>query len=356
MIKTSKFLKTIFILQYLCGFYTDFFKRRKWNILFRILLSISIVNILYGTLSMQRQNNVVLFSIIALFNLFDYTLAVILSFVGGNVLHYCHRKLLKLDGQMRWRKINLSMSLTISMFLILFFEKSYIAWGYYGSIKERFALDYNWKDLVGFILWCLVKFGLLFNDFIRSLTFEWIWIYMRTLRKTFQDTTFKRKKLVSNLQTDDIERVIFGYIGTLESLNSMGLTFKILIFWNVSFAFIFTLIATVAIIYTPVRELSLFMTAEALYHIIIFLYPCVLIELTRSEVDKMKLLLTEIYTLSSDDKILTKAEDALLLLEVRPFQLVVFRLISMNIHLPLHFLAVMTSYVIVTVQFTHAFG
>ncbi|CAH4034796.1 unnamed protein product [Pieris brassicae] len=127
------------------------------------------------------------------------------------------------------------------------------------------------------------------------------------------------------------------------------------IFWNFCFAFIYILIATVGIVYTPVREISLYMAAETLYHIIIFLYPCVLIELTRNEVDKIKLLLTEIYTLSSDEKILTKTEDALMLLEVRPFQIVVFRLISINIHLPLHFLAVITSYVIVTVQFTHAF-
>ncbi|CAF4841307.1 unnamed protein product [Pieris macdunnoughi] len=248
------------------------------------------------------------------------------------------------------------MSITVSIFLIHLFEKSFIGWSYYIGFKQRFSLDFNSKYLVCFITWYLVRFGILFNDFIRNLTFEWIWIYMRTLRMTFQDKSFKGKKLVSNLQTDDIQRVIFGYFGILDSLNSMGLTFKILIFWNFSYAFIYVLITTVGVVYNSTREVNSYMVAEALYHIIIFFYPCILIELTRSEVDKIKLLLTEIYTLSSDDKILTKTEDALMLLEVRPFKLDVFRLISINISLPLHFLALITSYVIVTVQFTHVFG
>ncbi|XP_047508592.1 uncharacterized protein LOC125051991 [Pieris napi] len=195
MIKTSKFLKTIFILQYLCGFYTDFFKKRKWNTVFRIIMAILIVNVLYGRLkSMQQQINFYLFSI-DLFNLIDYSLAVILSLVGGNVLHYCHRKLRKLECQMRWRKIKLSMSITVSVFLILLFKKSFIGWSYYIGFKQRFSLDFNSKYIVCFITWYLVTFGIIFNDFIRNLTFEWIWIYMRTLRMTFQDKSFKGKKL-----------------------------------------------------------------------------------------------------------------------------------------------------------------
>ncbi|CAF4841292.1 unnamed protein product [Pieris macdunnoughi] len=122
------------------------------------------------------------------------------------------------------------------------------------------------------------------------------------------------------------------------------------------FIFYYVILVAVGLVFAPDYSVHPHLAAETIFHFVKFVLPCVLMELTKSEVEKIRIIFVEITALSSDSKISAIAEDALKFLEKVPFEFTLWRFASVNIRLPLQFLGLMTTYVIVSIQFMHVFG
>ncbi|CAK1552915.1 unnamed protein product [Leptosia nina] len=176
-----------------------------------------------------------------------------------------------------------------------------------------------------------MKIGVSFNAISRCTLFEWNWRSIRRLREAFHRELVKsRSDSVCHVEVADIKKYLGAYNSLLENLNSTGSSFKI--------------------------SLNIASLLEFVYHLAVFVYPSVMVELAKSEVQKIKYLVNEIRARHSDPRVSAKADDALQFLSLRPFEFVVWRFMSVNIQLPLNFVVLIVSYVIVTIQFTHIYG
>ncbi|CAG4987623.1 unnamed protein product [Colias eurytheme] len=182
-----------------------------------------------------------------------------------------------------------------------------------------------------------------------------IWHRMKALRVSFQNNILACKDDAKTIL--EIEDCLKVYISLLDCLNSTGFYMKISLLRDLIYTLLYVLMLTVGTATKKSRSegINYNMVFESVYQIVTFIFPCVMMELSRVEMEKIKLTIIEAYKVDSG-QLSIKAEDAIRILDIRPFEYVISRLISIDIKLPIKFLSLITTYVFVTVQFTHVFG
>ncbi|CAK1545719.1 unnamed protein product [Leptosia nina] len=248
------------------------------------------------------------------------TLAAFLS--GHNYLFVFREKLLSIEAKLS----KTAPSLHICLYVFIFIVGSEKAiWIYF--LVSDFLIYHKHAQFAFF--WMYIRWGCLFNAFIRCAVFEWHWHTMKKLRIVFEERLYKTTSM-ARIERKDIEDTLLIYADLLDALNSIGFIMKSLVLSR--------------------------MLVDDFYYMAIFIFPCIIMELVKSEVDKIRIMLTDIYTESSDEGVVRKAEDSLKFLDLCPYEFVVWHLIPVNIKLPLNVLAVLTSYMIITLQLAYLSG
>ncbi|CAK1545718.1 unnamed protein product [Leptosia nina] len=186
--------------------------------------------------------------------------------------------------------------------------------------------------------------------------FEWNWHSMKKLQIVFEEKILETNRTMASNKRKDIEDILLVYADLHDTLNSFGLVMESLVVWNSVFPLLYILSTVVAAITTDSHLALSRLVVDNVLHMAIFIFPCIMMEMIKSEVDKIRVMLTEIYTESADEGVVRKAEDGLKFLELCPYEFVVLRFIPVNIKLPLKILAVLTSYMIITLQLAYLSG
>ncbi|CAF4841299.1 unnamed protein product [Pieris macdunnoughi] len=237
---------------------------------------------------------------------------------------------------------------TITVFTVIFFMEFYIVWNYIAELVET--------DLLLIFLIISRRFGNFTTGISRCIIFEWNCFCVKKLRISFDQLVNKSNATILEPNQIVLLDVVTKYTKLLKNINSVGVPLKITILRDCFFTFFCVIYASFGIVYAPENAINkVIIVIVAVYMSTLFL-PCVFMELAKIEVDKIRLIYVEISAHSSDEEIRRKAQDALMLLEIVPFEFTVWRFISVNVSLPFQFFALLTTYVIVTMQFMHVFG
>nr|AOG12963.1 gustatory receptor [Eogystia hippophaecolus] len=94
----------------------------------------------------------------------------------------------------------------------------------------------------------------------------------------------------------------------------------------------------------------------ALHFVIQMCAPAVVAEMVLAETDSIKLILSNRLLLSGDVKENRKVNSLLGYMETRPLHYKVWRIVHVDLHLPVSLLSICTTYLIVIIQFTHLYN
>ncbi|GBP62253.1 hypothetical protein EVAR_44661_1 [Eumeta japonica] len=83
--------------------------------------------------------------------------------------------------------------------------------------------------------------------------------------------------------------------------------------------------------------------------------PCAIVELYSAEVEKIRLALVHLLVTERDENTRSTINLFLTYTEIRPFKYTIWRMIPINLGLPLGLLSMCTTYVIVLIQFSHLY-
>ncbi|CAK1550407.1 unnamed protein product [Leptosia nina] len=201
------------------------------------------------------------------------------------------------------------------------------------------------------ITWFILQFGNIINLTIRCIITEITWKLMKVLRVSFEDKILKQNEQKPN----DIEETINIYNKIFNTFNIAGSYFKYYVLRDFLSAFVSVISATVGVSNDKAEQMHHFVTINAATNIIIACIPCTLMQALINEAEKIKVILAkELLKCQSNDESIAeqRIRDALIYIERHPAKLTVLHLFSLDMSLPLVFINLCTTYVIVTLQYT----
>ncbi|XP_047508644.1 uncharacterized protein LOC125052040 [Pieris napi] len=336
----------VLISQNFCGYYTIICKRHIFNIFARVLCIIFILITVYKTITRLNIEKSTYDAYGVLCHLLYFLIGALMAFIDGNVFCRFHSNVYSIMSDSSLKIGYRSVLRTITVFTVIFLMEFYIVWNYLAELVET--------DLLLIFLFISKIFGYFTTGISRCIIFEWNCFCVKKLRMSFDQLVNKSNATILEPNQKVLLDVVTKYTKLLKNINSVGVPLKITVLRDCLFTFFYVIYASFGIVYSPENAINIVIKVS-IYMLTLFL-PCVFMELAKIEVDKIRLIYVEISAHSSDEEIRRKAEDALMLLEIVPFEFTVWRFISVNISLPFQFFALLTTYVIVTMQFLHVFG
>ncbi|XP_073959811.1 uncharacterized protein [Choristoneura fumiferana] len=230
------------------------------------------------------------------------------------------------------------------------------------------ALCYGFKfycDESPFVI-CISAFVLIAvdsNQMPRLIVFHLIKYRMRLLRIRVEDL-FKCATVAVISSKDEKKNLVlyqetYGII--LESISTISNIVNpfFLVSLVCSFPKIMFLLYNIIVLHKKGVQITqlLILAAEAVQWGFIACLPGIVFETTRAQVDKLKVTLLQRYKKSSstDEVIQAEIKEFLNYIELRPCRYYLYRLISVDITLPVGLFHLCTTYLIVMIQFSHLF-
>ncbi|XP_045528033.1 uncharacterized protein LOC123716364 [Pieris brassicae] len=338
----------VLLSQNLCGYYTIIYKRHIFNIFARLLCITLIYITVYKTITQLYKEESTYYTYGEICHLLYFLIGALMAFIDGNVFYRFYSNVHSIMSEYSLKIDYRSVMRTTTVFTVIFFIEFYIVWSY---LAEQIATDF-------LLLFLIIseRFGYFTTAISRCLIFECNCFSVKTLRISFDQLVNKSNAIILEPNQKVLLDVVTTYTNLLNNINSVGGPLKITILRDFFFTFFYVIYSSIGIVYGPENAINKLVVVKVSVYILTLFLPCVFMELAKIEVDKIRLIYVEISAHSSDKEIRRKAEDALVLLEIVPFEFTVWRFISVNISLPFQFVALLTTYVIVTMQFMHVFG
>nr|QYF65473.1 gustatory receptor 16 [Pieris rapae] len=344
----SSLMWIILISQNFCGYYTTMHKHHIFNIPARVLCIILIYITVYKYISQLYKEESTYQTYGKIYQLLYFLIGAIMAFIDGNVFSRFHSNVQSIMSEYSLKFGYRSVMRTITVFTVIFFMEIYIIWS---DLAELVV-----TDLLLPFLFISKRFGFFTTTISRCIIFEWNYFSVKTLRISFDQLVHKSNATILEPNQKVLLDVVTTYTKLLKNINSVGVPLKITVLRDFVLTFFYVIYASMGIVYTPENTVQNLIVVKVSVNILTLFLPCVFMELTKIEVDKIRLIYVEISAHSSDEEIRRKADDALMLLQTVPFEFTVWRFISVNSSLPFQFFALLTTYVIVTMQFMHVFG
>ncbi|XP_039759673.1 uncharacterized protein LOC120633516, partial [Pararge aegeria] len=225
------------------------------------------------------------------------------------------------------------------------------------SVYVYFSLN---KSIMAYFLCFVLLFSLFLNYLSKILFFDVLFHRMRLLRKAF-----KNKYLGVNVigkerikhRIENIKTCLSVYDYLLQQVENMDLELEIWLFGTVLLYFpkavLFMRNAMMLILNKELFSFkTLWTVLTLLYTICLGTWPMVLFELTKNEVDIIKDILFKQSLLDTDETLHLEIQRALQHINLRPCQYQVCRMMPLGVSLPLSFVSLCITYVIVLVQLT----
>ncbi|XP_047512017.1 uncharacterized protein LOC125054290 [Pieris napi] len=338
-----KCINFIIFCNFLCGSYVKFSKFYMTLLSTLYCASISVF-ILYGMYSRPLINKFYIWS--NNYCIIDTICFILFTYINGTVyVSKFLRKISEIDGKLQLERPKFSIK-TIFFFFFIFVEKIYYTLEYYAHNDVSTTL---YK--ISIAAWLLYKYGSFFNSVLINILFELTRQRMKGLRLTLEH----------NINQDGVDKVeeinktLDIYKMILDTNKSLGYIVKYYIIRDFFAAFYYVIITTIGISYDSKKRIRPHMAVDAVANIIMTCLPCLILQGVINEQANIKNCLAQEFLKcpvgEGHSRTRDKIKDAIKYLEWNPFMFRILNIFSLNLTVPLYFINICSTYVIVTVQF-----